>query len=317
MKILITGGAGYIGSILTRTFLNLNYKVTVFDNFLFKQDYVFNDLLINKNFNLIKGDVRNFIELKKIIKKNDIIIPLAAIVGAPICALLPSLAKQVNLKQIKNIKSCLSKNQLLILPVTNSGYGIGEKNKVYYETSPLNPISLYGKTKVESEKIVSDHPNHVCFRLATVFGVSNRMRVDLLVNDFVYRAYKTKKLVLFEQHFKRNYIHIRDVCGAIVYAIQNIKKFKNNIFNVGLENANLSKLELALKIKKYVKNLKITENTIKKDPDKRNYIVSNQKILKTGWKPEYSLDSGIVELLNFYSNFKLKEDSNNLSFLKK
>ena len=142
MKILITGGAGYIGSILTRTFLNLNYKVTVFDNFLFKQDYVFNDLLINKNFNLIKGDVRNFIELKKIIKKNDIIIPLAAIVGAPICALLPSLAKQVNLKQIKNIKSCLSKNQLLILPVTNSGYGIGEKNKVYYETSPLNPISL-------------------------------------------------------------------------------------------------------------------------------------------------------------------------------
>jgi len=317
MKILITGGAGYIGSILTRTLLNLNYEVTVFDNFFFKQNYVFNDLLINKKFHLIKGDVRNFSDLKKIIKKNDIVIPLAAIVGAPICAKHPKLATQINLDQIKNIKLYLSKNQLIILPLTNSGYGIGEKNKIYYEDSPLNPISHYGKTKVESEKIVLDHPNHVCLRLATVFGLSNRMRVDLLVNDFVYRAYKTKKLVLFEQHFKRNYIHIRDVCGAMIYAIKNIKKFKNNIFNVGLENANLSKLELALKIKKYVKNLRISENTVRKDPDKRNYIVSNKKILKTGWRPQFSLDNGIVELLSFYSNFKLKEDSNNLSFLKK
>ena len=317
MKILITGGAGYIGSILTRKLIEKNYQVTIFDNFFFKQHYVFNDLIMNDNFNLIKKDVRNTNELNKAIKKNDVIIPLAGIVGAPLCNKLPKLATQLNYEQIKKIKSVLSKNQLVILPVTNSGYGVGEKNKKYDEKSSLNPISLYGRTKVNAEKIIKDHPNHVSFRLATVFGVSNRMRIDLLVNDFVYKAYKTNKIVLFEEHFKRNYIHVRDVCNAMIYSMENLKKFKNNTFNVGLENANLSKLELALKIKKYVKKLKIYKDKKRKDPDKRDYIVSNKKILSTGWRPKYSLDIGIKELLTFYSNFKVGKDTNNLFILKK
>lgn len=317
MKVIITGGAGYIGSILTREMLKNNFKVTVFDNFFFNQSNIFNDILHDKNFNLINEDVRKTNILKKELKKNDVVIPLAGIVGAPLCAKKPVLTKQINLEQIKNIVSNVSKNQIILLPVTNSGYGIGRKDKVYYETSELKPISLYGKTKVSAERAIKQHPNHISFRLATVFGVSNRMRVDLLVNDFTYVAFKKRKLVLFEEHFKRNYIHIRDVCSAFLYSLKNYKKFKNETFNVGLENANLSKLELALKIKKYVKNLKILKDKKRKDPDKRNYIVSNKKILSTGWKPAHSLDDGIVELLKFYQNFKVTNEANNTFILKK
>jgi nucleoside-diphosphate-sugar epimerase len=317
MKVLITGGAGYIGSILTREMLKKGFKVTVIDNFFFNQSNIFNDIILNKNFKLIKKDVRNSKFLKSEISKNDIIIPLAGIVGAPLCKKKPILTKQINFEQIKNIKSFVSKNQIVILPVTNSGYGIGKIDKVYYETSDLNPISLYGKTKVAAEKVIQQHHNYVTLRLATVFGLSNRMRTDLLVNDFTYKAFKKKNLILFEQHFKRNFIHIRDVCSAIIYSLDNFKKFKNQTFNVGLEDANLSKLELALKIKKYVKSLEIFHDKKRKDPDKRNYIVSNKKILSTGWKPNFSLDDGIKELLIYYQNFKLTNDTNNVFVLKK
>ncbi len=317
MKVIITGGAGYIGSILTREMLKRNFKVTVFDNFFFNQSNIFNDILYDKNFNLINEDVRKTNILKKELKKNDVIIPLAGIVGAPLCSKKPILTKQINLNQIENIVSCVSKNQIILLPVTNSGYGIGKKDKIYYETSELKPISLYGKTKVAAEQIIKQHSNHVSFRLATVFGVSNRMRVDLLVNDFTYVAYKKNKLILFEEHFKRNYIHIRDVCSAFIFALDNYNKFRNETFNVGLENANLSKLELALKIKKYVKNLKIYKDKTREDPDKRNYIVSNKKILSTGWKPKHSLDDGINELLKYYNNFSVQKDANNIFILDK
>jgi nucleoside-diphosphate-sugar epimerase len=315
-KILITGGAGYIGCILARELIKKNYKVSVYDNFLFKQYNVFNDLVFNSNFFLIKEDVRNFSILSKEIKKHDIIIPLAAIVGAPACDKIPKVAQAVNFTQIKNILNVISKKQIIILPVTNSGYGIGEENIFCDEQSSLKPISHYGKTKVAAEKILIEHDNFISFRLATVFGLSNRMRTDLLVNDFVYKACKLKKLILFEQNYKRNFIHIRDVVDAIIYGIENFKVFKNNIYNLGLDSANLSKLELSKKIKKHVNNLKIFITQNRTDPDKRNYIVSNKKILSTGWKPKVDLDTGIKELLDYYQNFDLK-NANNLFIFKK
>jgi nucleoside-diphosphate-sugar epimerase len=265
---------------------------------------------------LIKEDVRNFSILSKEIKKYDIIIPLAAIVGAPACDKIPKVAQAVNFTQIKNILNVISKKQIIILPVTNSGYGIGEENIYCDEQSSLKPISHYGKTKVAAEKILIEHDNFISFRLATVFGLSNRMRTDLLVNDFVYKACKLKKLILFEQNYKRNFIHIRDVVDAIIYGIENFKVFKNNIYNLGLDSANLSKLELSKKIKKHVNNLKILITQNRTDPDKRNYIVSNKKILSTGWKPKVDLDMGIKELLDYYQNFDLK-NANNLFIFKK
>ena len=254
--------------------------------------------------------MRNKKLLKKLINENQIIIPLAALVGAPLCEKNKKLAKEINLKNIEFIVKNLSKKHQILYPTTNSGYGIGLKNKFCDENSPLNPISLYGRTKVDAEKIVHKFDNSICFRLATVFGVSYRMRSDLLVNNFVYRAIKFKKLDLFEPNFRRNFIHIHDVVRAFYFAIKNFKRLRGNIYNLGLSNANLSKLMLAKIIKKEIKNLKITLVKNRKDPDKRDYYVSNRKIEKKGFKPIVNLSDGVKEL-NQYFTYNKSEIKNN------
>lgn len=297
MNILITGGAGYIGSVLTHFLNKLNHNVTVLDNFFFKQEYI-KSRLISDNINIIHGDVRNEKLLFDVVKKNDVIIPLACLVGAPLCDLYPEEAIHVNQKSIKSLTNMLSKEQIVIFPVSNSGYGIGKKNELCTETSDLNPISLYGKTKVYAEEMIMSRENSIALRLATVFGMSPRMRVDLLVNNFVYQSLLTKYLKIFEGNFKRNYVHIEDVANVFIFMISNFSKYKNNVFNFGLEEANLSKLELANKIKTYIKDLIIQESEFDQDPDKRDYIVSNKKILSTGFKFKKNLDNGIQEIIN-------------------
>ena len=299
-KILITGGGGYVGSVLCTTLINLGFKVTVVD--LMKYDKgSLNHLYYHKNFELIKKDVRNIKLMKKLIKKNEYIIPLAALVGAPLCDKNKKDAVSVNHKSIKSLVSLCSKKNKIIFLTTNSGYGIGEKNKFCDENSPLKPISLYGRTKCDAENEVLKSKNFICFRLATVFGFSHRMRTDLLVNNFVNKSVKIKKLKIFEPHFRRNFIHIRDVVAGIVYAINNFNKLKSNIYNLGLSSANISKLMLAKKIKKQIKNLQIQIIKNKKDPDKRDYFVSNRKIEKKGFKARFSLEDGIKELILLFN----------------
>ena len=310
MNILVTGGGGYIGIALVSLLLKKKYIVTVLDNFSFDQQYVFLDLIKNKNLNVINGDVRNKNLLKNLVQKNEFIIPLAGIVGAPACKIKPKLATEINLNQIKNILKFINKRNKIILPVTNSGYGIGEKNKFCTEESLLKPISHYGVTKVKAEKEIRKIKNFISLRLSTVFGLSGRIRTDLLVNDFTYRAVFDGKIELFEPNFKRNYIHVKDVARAIMFFIENFKKLRSNIFNIGLETANLSKIELCNLIKKNHEDLKIKINEFTKDPDQRDYIVSNKKILATGWKPRYSLEYGIRELIKCYKSLKIKRNSN-------
>ena len=296
-KILITGGAGYVGSMLATKLIEKGYKVTVIDNLRFSKNSL-DHLFIYRNFKFIYGDVRNKNLIKKNIKKHNIIIPLAALVGAPLCEKYKKEAKEINFESIKYMLKIVNKKQKIIFPTTNSGYGIGQKEKYCDENSPLNPISFYGKTKAEAEKIVLEFENSICFRLATIFGYSYRMRTDLLVNNFVYKALKFKKLKLYEPHFRRNYIHIIDVVRAFIFAIKNFNKLKSNTYNLGLSSANLTKLMLAKKIKKQFKEVKISIIRNRKDPDQRDYFVSNKKIEKKGFKPIISLEEGIAELLN-------------------
>ena len=299
-KILITGGGGYVGSVLCTTLINLGFKVTVVDLMKYDKSSL-NHLYYHKNFELIKKDVRNIKLMKKLIKKNEYIIPLAALVGAPLCDKNKKDAVSVNHKSIKSLVSLCSKKNKIIFLTTNSGYGIGEKNKFCDENSPLKPISLYGRTKCDAENEVLKSKNFICFRLATVFGFSHRMRTDLLVNNFVNKSVKIKKLKIFEPHFRRNFIHIRDVVAGVVYAINNFNKLKSNIYNLGLSSANISKLMLAKKIKKQIKNLQIQIIKNKKDPDKRDYFVSNRKIEKKGFKARFSLEDGIKELILLFN----------------
>ena len=311
MKILITGGAGYIGSLLTGYLLERNYQVTVIDNFLYDKNSL-NSYIHNKNFKVIVNDVRNYEFIKKIIKNYDLIVPLSALVGAPLCKIKEFEAKEINYDSIKYIADNISKNQLLIYPTTNSGYGIGKENVYCDENTPLNPISLYGKTKVNAENYIMQRENSIAFRLATVFGISNRMRLDLLVNDFVYKASKDGYIILFEEHFKRNYIHIRDVCRGFIHSIDNFDAMKSNVYNMGLSDANLSKLELCNKIKEYINNFTINVSEIGEDIDKRNYIVSNKKIENTGFLPKYSIDDGIIELIKLFSYYSENRYSRNI-----
>ncbi len=303
MKILVTGGAGYIGSMLVPKLLDLNYKVVVVDNFMFKQTSL-NHLCTNKNFEIINGDIRNQSLMKEQSRDCDVIIPLAAIVGAPLCNKDPYNAQSINYEAIKDMFGLLSKNQFIIMPTTNSAYGTGDKNNFCDENSELRPISKYAKDKVEIEKILMSRENSISYRLATVFGMSPRMRIDLLVNDFTYRAYHDSALIIFEGHFKRNYIHVRDVVRAFIHSLNNLDKMKSEIYNVGLSDANLSKLELCQEIKKHLINFTFVEEKLKKDPDQRNYVVSNEKIEGTGFKPNYSLSNGISELIKGYSMIK-------------
>jgi nucleoside-diphosphate-sugar epimerase len=248
--------------------------------------------------------------MTKLIAQFDLIIPLAAIVGAPACKINPTVTKLVNYDAQINMVKKLSPSQMVIFPTTNSGYGIGEKNTFCTEESPLRPISEYGRTKVEVEKALLDKGNAVTYRLATVFGMSPRMRMDLLVNDFTYRAHKDRFIILFEEHFRRNYIHIRDVAKAFIFAIDNFNKMKGDPYNAGLSSANLTKRQLCEKIKEYVPDFYIHSAPIGQDPDKRDYIVSNEKLESLGWHPDYTLDMGIVELLKGYKILKPNKFTN-------
>ena len=309
-KILITGGAGYIGSMLCTKLLEEGHKVTVVD--LLKYDKgSLNHLYFSKNFKLICDDIRKVSLMKKLIKQHDFIIPLAALVGAPLCEKFKKEALSTNLGSIRTLCNLATKKNKVIYLTTNSGYGIGEKNKYCDEKSPLKPISLYGRTKCDGEDLVrSKIKNHVCFRLATVFGHSYRMRSDLLVNNFVYTAIKKKKLTLFEPHFRRNFIHVRDVVNAIIFTMKNFNRLKDNVYNLGLSSANISKIMLARKIQKQYKKLRIKIVTNRKDPDKRDYFVSNKKIEKKGFKAQISLEDGISELIKIFTNDKNKVINN-------
>jgi nucleoside-diphosphate-sugar epimerase len=303
-KILITGGAGYIGSMLaTELVKDKKNFVTVIDLLKYSESSL-NHLFFYDNFNFIKEDVTQISKIKKFIKDSNFVIPLAALVGAPLCKRNKKIAKRTNFISIKNlIKEC-KKNQKIIYPTTNSGYGIGEKNKLCDENTPLKPISLYGITKVMAEHEVMKYKKSVSIRLATVFGASYRMRSDLIVNNFVERAIKQKKLIIFEPKFRRNFIHVRDVVYAFCYIIENFNKFKGEVYNLGLSSANITKLELARKIKKKLPRTKIITKNFKKDPDQRDYFVSNKKIEQNGFKAKISLEKGIDELINVFSNNK-------------
>ena len=308
-KILITGGAGYIGSMLCTKLINFGYQVTVVDLLKYNKSSL-NHLYFYKNFKLIVGDIRNKKLMKKLIKKNDFIIPLAGLVGAPLCDKYKKDAISTNFESIKTLRKIVTSKNKIIFLTSNSGYGIGEKNKFCTEESPLKPISLYGKTKCEAESEILKTKNYVCFRLATVFGQSYRMRSDLLVNNFVNTAIKKKKLTLFEPHFRRNFIHVRDVVNAILFTITHFNKLKNNVYNLGLSSANISKIMLAKKIQKQYKKLKIKIVTNRKDPDKRDYYVSNKKIEKKGFKAKVKLEAGISELIQIFTNDKNKVINN-------
>ena len=298
-NILVTGGAGYLGSILVPELIRSGNTVTVLDNFIYKQNSLAN-VCSDKNFRVVKGDVRLKSTLLPLLKDSEIIIPLAALVGAPLCNIDPINAKTINHDSMLALFEWAKSDQYILMPTTNSAYGTGDKNNFCSEESELRPISQYAQEKVLVEKTLLERSNSISFRLATVFGMSPRMRIDLLVNDFVYRAIHDRFIVLFESHFKRNYIHIRDVTRVFLHAIQNLDKMRGQIYNVGLSNANLSKRELCERIQAFVPDFIFQEALVGKDPDQRNYIVSNEKIEKTGFKPSYSLESGIQELIKGY-----------------
>jgi nucleoside-diphosphate-sugar epimerase len=302
-KVLVTGGAGYIGTTLVPKLLDLGYTVTVVDNLMYRQT-VLTTHCSNPNFKFVRADVRDNNVMDALIKTHDIIIPLACLVGMPACKKDERAAVQINQDAVQHIADIAGKNKKIIFPTTNSGYGVGQmKNGELVfcnEETPLAPLSLYGTTKVNAENYLKDKSGAVCLRLATVFGISERMRLDLLVNDFTYRACTDKFIVLFESHFKRNFIHVKDVVGAILFSIDNYEQMSGQSYNVGLSSANLSKLELCNKIKNLIVNFAIQESQIDNDPDKRNYIVSNEKLESLGWKPQVSLEEGIKELVHAY-----------------
>ena len=304
-KVLITGGAGYLGSVLTEVLLGKDYQVTILDNLIYKQTSVA-PFSYHPNFNFVFGDVTSELLLKSLVETHDIIIPLAAIVGMPACKAQPELTVKVNYEQVKNITKWITKNQKIILPNTNSQYG--SSIEIITEDSPFKPLSLYAETKCNAEKVLLDSGNGIVLRLATVFGMSYRMRMDLLVQDFVYKAITDGYLVLFESHFIRNYIHIRDIAGAFLFMIENYEKCNNNAFNVGLTSANCTKLELAQTIQKFVPDLVIVENNFKQDLDQRNYMVSNSKLENAGWVPIFTLEDGIKELIKGYQLIKKSKD---------
>jgi nucleoside-diphosphate-sugar epimerase len=301
--VLVTGAAGYLGSILVPDLLAAGYKVTVLDNFMYKQASL-NHVCYHPDFNVVRGDVRLESTMVPLLKKADIVIPLAAYVGAPLCDKDPVGAQTINHDAILMMLKHLSKNQRILMPTTNSAYGTGDKNNFCTEESPLNPISKYAIDKVAIEKELMQHPGAISFRLATVFGMSPRMRIDLLVNDFTYRAVYDRFVVLFEGHFKRNYVHVRDVSRVFLHGIKHFDRMKQQIYNVGLSEANISKKELCERIQKLLPNFVFMEAPLAKDPDQRNYIVSNAKLEATGYKTSVTLDAGLAELIKGFTMVK-------------
>jgi nucleoside-diphosphate-sugar epimerase len=309
MRILVTGGAGYIGSVLVPTLLRDGHSVTVVDNLLYGQTSLL-DVCHDPKLTIIRGDARDKAVMQRAVDGQDVLIPLAALVGAPLCAREPEAACSTNVGAIELLLQLRQPDQKVLYPNTNSGYGLGQGESACTEESPLEPISIYGRTKCQAEQMVLDSGNSVTFRLATVFGVSPRMRLDLLVNDFTYRAVSDGFVVLFEAHFKRNYIHVRDVARAFQHAMANFEATRGEPYNVGLSDANLSKSELCERIKQQVPGFYFSEAAVGEDPDKRNYIVSNAKIEATGFQPKFSLDAGITELLKAYQVVKRSQFAN-------
>ena len=309
MKILVTGAAGYIGSVLVPELLKKGHEVIAVDNLMYNQTSLL-DCCFQEKLTIIRGDARDKELISRCLKNVDIILPLACLTGAPLCSKDPIAAKATNLDAINMILELRSKEQRIIFPTTNSGYGIGQKDKFCDENTPLKPISLYGRLKVGAEKAILSSGNCITLRLATVFGASPRMRLDLLVNDFTYRAVYDRFIVLFEAHFKRNYIHIRDIARVFIHCLENFEDMKNQPFNVGLSDCNISKRELCEEIKKQVPEFHIVESEFEKDLDKRDYIVDNGKIESKGFKPEFSLQYGIGELLKAYQIIKRSQYAN-------
>ncbi len=308
MKILITGGAGYLGSVITPRLLGEGHSVVVLDDFMYDQTSLM-DCCHYKTLKVVRGDARDKELLSELMKDVDAIFPLACLTGAPLCDKDPQLAKEIIVDALQTILDLRTEKQMIIYPTTNSGYGVGEKGKFCTEETPLRPISLYGKLKVQAEEMVLKSGAGITLRLATAFGISPRVRLDLLVNDFTYRAVHEGKIELFEAHFKRNYIHVRDVAKAFIHMLNNFDKLKNETYNVGLSDANLSKLELCQVIQQYVPEFKFVESNNGEDPDKRDYIVSNEKIESTGFTPDVSLSDGIQELIKGYTIVRSNKSS--------
>ena len=309
MRVLVTGGAGYLGSTLVPELLAANHEVTVVDNFMYGQ-IALNHICSHPKLTILNQDVRRKDVMTNLMKSADVIIPLAAFVGAPLCSKDPLGAMSINHDAMMMMLSIKSSDQWILMPTTNSAYGSGDENNFCTEESPLNPISEYAIEKVKVEESLMNHANVISYRLATVFGMSPRMRLDLLVNDFTYRAVTDGFIVLFESHFKRNYIHVRDVAGAFLHGLENFARMKDQIYNVGLSSANLSKKELCERIKRQVPSCAIVEENIQKDVDQRNYIVSNEKLEQTGWMPQHTIDDGISELIKGFSYLKKFGHSN-------
>jgi nucleoside-diphosphate-sugar epimerase len=309
MKILVTGGAGYIGSVLVPRLLAEGHEVVVLDNFMYNQTPLL-DCCHDPRLTIVRGDARDKVLLERLMKDADAVFPLACLTGAPLCKKDPWAAQTVLLDAVRLVISLSGRDQRIVFPTTNSGYGVGQKDHFCTEETPLNPISLYGQLKVQAEEAVLSSGRGVTLRLATAFGISPRMRLDLLVNDFTYRAVNDRFIILFEAHFKRNFIHVRDVAKAFIHSLKNFESMKGEPYNVGLSDANLSKKELCDEIRKQVPEFYVLESAIGEDPDKRDYVVSNEKIEKTGYRPDVSLPAGIGELIKGYQIIKRNQFAN-------
>jgi nucleoside-diphosphate-sugar epimerase len=309
MNMLVTGAAGYIGSILIPKLLACGHRVIAVDNFLYRQTSLL-DCCYDERLTVIRGDVRDRELIAEQLRHVDVIFPLACLTGAPLCARDPVGARTVNLDAIRMLVDLRSKEQIIVFPTTNSGYGRGQRGVYCTEETPLRPVSLYGRLKVEAEQVVLDAGNCITLRLATVFGISPRMRLDLLVNDFTYRAVTDHFVVLYDAEAKRNYLHVRDAARAFLHCLDHFNSMKDEPYNVGLSDANLSKRELCEEIKKQVPEFYFVEADVGEDPDQRDYIVSNAKIEASGFRPEVSLQRGIAELIRGYQIIRATPFSN-------
>jgi nucleoside-diphosphate-sugar epimerase len=309
LKILVTGAAGYIGSIMTPRLLEKGHEIIALDNFMYAQTSLL-DCCHYDNLKIVRGDVRDQVLVRNLLKSVDAVMPLACYTGAPLCESDPAGATSTNLEAIRMIISLRSRDQIIIYPTTNSGYGVGRRDVLCTEDTPLNPLSLYGRLKVEAEKLVLDSGNAITLRLATAFGISPRMRLDLLVNDFTYRAVTDRFIVLFQARFRRNYIHVRDIAKAFIHCLDNFESMKDQPYNLGLSTANLTKWELCEEIKRQVPDFYFVEAPVGEDPDKRDYIVSNAKIEGAGFRPDVTLQAGITELIKGYQVIRRNQYSN-------